>query len=543
MKSLGLLLAILFTFLQGVRADEAFPKVTVKDGKFYAGDEELLVVSVGYTHLRPGQDHNDPVPYKDHGYDLIDLDMQRIKEAGFNAIRTWHLSDEKYLELAKKHGLWVVGGIWTQTSIDASDEGAEEQAISMVTALSKSYAKSPNTALLLLLNEPDIGRLMSQDPAKVKRYFDHLAAAAHEHCPGVPVGFSNWPNAAFIDSSSWDFVGCNMYAWASSVFQKPIGFRGYIEGIIKRKCGNKPFYLTEFGYWTPVPQLNPKDHWSMTYVPTEQEQARRLVRDIETVYQIKLTGGALLSWADHWAISGEFSSPGIPKPAGYPNKDIHDLETVEWSGLLAYDKDVKGIPRPAYYEVQKANKAIMTEPDSQTIYRESIPISVHLTEDVQRVELTVNGSEAYSFPKTSPHWFRHRLAVPGDKLQRREIVLRVLDENGKTLSEVKREAWAAAQNKLPTLEITHLKDDANRVFFIFRLTDATRKPIPDAEIQWGVLDGAGWQEKGGVLKTDKNGACQLKRPLPANFLLISGGYDYKRDGFQRKITDLYLYKQ
>ncbi|MEK7854518.1 MAG: hypothetical protein AAB288_00385, partial [Acidobacteriota bacterium] len=318
-------------------AEETFPKITIRDGKFYAGGEELLLVSVGYIHVRPGQDYNDAVPYKDYGYDLIDLDMKRIKEAGFNAIRTWHLPDPKYVELARKHGLWVVGGIWTQTQINLDDELAAEQAVGTVAVLSRTYAKYPNVAMLLLLNEPDMNLLMKQDAAKLKAYFDRLVETAHENCPGVPVAFSNWSNAGFIDSASWDVVGYNIYPWGSQVFQKVIGYQGFIKGMMKCKARNKPFYLTEFGYWTPVPKLNPKDHWGMTYVPNEEEQARRLVRDSDTIYQMGLAGGALLSWADNWVASAESFSPEIPKPPGYANKDVHDMETIEWAGINSYD--------------------------------------------------------------------------------------------------------------------------------------------------------------------------------------------------------------
>ncbi|MBV9462711.1 MAG: hypothetical protein JO317_00645, partial [Verrucomicrobiae bacterium] len=69
----------------------SFPKVTVRGSELYAGDEKLRLLSVGYDHCRPGQDPESPMAYQGYGYDLVDSDMAKIKAAGFNSIRTWHL--------------------------------------------------------------------------------------------------------------------------------------------------------------------------------------------------------------------------------------------------------------------------------------------------------------------------------------------------------------------------------------------------------------------------------------------------------------------
>lgn len=524
-------------------AEDTFPKIRIEDGKFYAGDEELLLVSVGYTSNRPGQDHHDPVSYKDYGYDLVDLDMKRIKEAGFNSIRTWHMNDEKILELARKHGLWVIGGIWTDQKIDTSNEASMNQAVSTVEALSKSYSKFPNTAALLVVNEPEMGMLLPQPRDKVKAYFDRLAETARKNCPGVAVGISNWPNAGFVDSASWDFDGYNVYSWASATFQKSIGYRGYVEGVMNATAAGKPFLLTEFGYWTPTPKLHPKDRYFMTYVSSEQEQSRKLLEDMNVVYQLPLAGAALLSWSDCWCMAATgFGSPGIEKPPGYVDKDVHDPDTAEWAGIVGFDEDVRGKPRLAYDEIKKANTAIMTEPDSQAIYPDSIPVSVWLGDQVDEVEVIFDGKSLGRSDKSSPHWFRDSLGVKGRELRKHTLTVRAFDSDDKLLHETSRTVWTGNE-KLPKLSIRHEKDKANRVFFIFELRDGSGQPIPDAPIEWGVLDGVGWAEKSGILKTGADGTCRLKRPLACNFLLVGGGYEFAKGGFSRKITDLDFFRQ
>lgn len=537
------LLSAMLVLVTAVRGEDAFPKIRIEDGKFYAGNEELLLVTVGYNPVRPGQDHQDPVAHREFGYDLVDMDMKRIKAAGFNAIRTWHLPDEKIAALAQKHGLWMVGGIWTSQKIDVSNEGEVEKAVNTVRALARSYSKFPNTAALLVLNEPEMGMLLPQPRDKVKAYFDRLAATAREHCPGVPVGFSNWPNAAFVGSDSWDFAGYNIYSWASSTFQKSVGYRGYIEGMIKHKAVGKPFLLTEFGYWTPTPKLHPKDRYAMTYVSSEQEQSRKLLEDMDLIYQLPVAGATLMTWSDTWCMAGtDFGSPGIEKPPGYVDKNIHDPDTTEWAGLIAFDEDVRGKPRLAHDAVAQANRAIVTEPDSQAIYRNQIPVSVWLDDRVDKVELVLDGKNLGRFDRSSPHWIQESIPVKGRNLARHQLIVRACDSGDRVLNETSRTVWTG-HDKLPTLSVRHEKDETNRVFFVFELKDGSGKPIADASIDWGILDGVGWQEKSGTLRTGPDGTGRLKRPLPSNFLLVGGGYDYAEDGFRRKITDLDLYRQ
>ncbi len=529
-----------------VSAQEPFSKITAHDGKLYAGGEELLLVSVGYTHDRPGQDYSDPMSYKDFGYDLVDLDLQRIHEAGFNAIRTWSLIDEQLLTLAQKHHLWVVGGIRTERNINPDNENAVNEALATVAAAARVYARHPNTAMLLLLNEPELKPLAGVKPNKLRNYLDRLAAAARENYPGIPVGISNWPNAGFIDSDSWDVIAYNVYANSTVKFQKAMGYRGYLDAVRRRKAAGKPFFVSEFGFYSPVPRLNPNDTFKYHFVPSEEKQAALLVDDMEALYQSAVAGGALMQWKDNWWMSQELFSPALARKErqeGYVNKDVHDLECIEWSGLLSMDKDPRGVPRPAFYAVQRANQAIMTEPDSETIYRGKFPISVHLTDAVEQVELIVDGKNLGRLARTTPEWFRSEIAESGKELKRHDILLRAFDKEGKLLREVRRYAWTAEKNSLPALNITWRKDEANRILFLFHLSDEDGRPVKDARINWGALDSIIWTEDEGSVKTQKDGTAILKRPMPSNFMVLCAGYEYQRKDFKRVISDIYFFKQ
>jgi len=530
MKNLSLITGIMLIFLSPLCAGEMFPKIRLRDGKFYAGKEELHLVTMGYNPLRPGQGDEHLQILTEENVQWIDLDLERIKAAGFNSIRTWHMQNEKVQELARKHGLWVVGGIWTRTNLDLDDAEAVERAVQLVAQMARSYSRFPNTAGLLLLNEPNVATLLKQDPEKVKRYFDRLVETAHENCPDVPVSFSNWPNAAFVDPSSWDFISQNLYAWSLTRFQSAIGYRGFIEGIRKICTRNKkqPFYVSECGGYAPVPNPEIQNNENRACeVPDEEKQAELASLEWNEVHQLGLAGAAYLCWCDCWSATGQ--------------KDVHDMHYDEWYGVVSFDENFEGTLRPAYYALQRANQAIVTEPDSEMIYRGKIPVSVDLADEVERIELLVDGKSQGVFPREEGHWFRHTIEESRRDLVAHEVMLRAFGRGGVLLNKVKRTAWTARENRLPVLQIEH-HDKKGRAFFTFKLEDERGDGIPNAKIHWGLLDPVAWLQKDGMIQTDANGVCELEKPMPGNFLLMGGGYEYQRGGFQRKITDLDLYK-
>ncbi len=93
--------ALALSFAAGTRVASSQP-VQVRDGLFYVDGAKFFVKGIGYeTHTRPGQ-----VPWE-YKFDaaMIRLDLQRIKAANFNAIRTWSAIREEELKLVQESGL------------------------------------------------------------------------------------------------------------------------------------------------------------------------------------------------------------------------------------------------------------------------------------------------------------------------------------------------------------------------------------------------------------------------------------------------------
>ncbi|MDD5668929.1 MAG: glycoside hydrolase family 2 TIM barrel-domain containing protein, partial [Candidatus Omnitrophica bacterium] len=401
-------------------SDTRFPAITVKNGVLLAGDEELFLNAIGYSGIRPGKDQFDPVQDDKSGYAFIEEDMRRIKEAGFNAIRTYALLDEKILELAEKYGLWVLAGIWTEQGTLPHNEAHVQRAIDTIIRDAKIYAKHSNIALLFLSNEPHPDCLYN--PVTTK-YMKRVVKVAHENCPGVPVSFANMPNAAFVSPEPWDVVSFNIYACGFEKFTSSVGYRGLVEGIKKISSGDKPFLISEYGFYAPVPKPNMKEPWIFYRVKDESEQSKKLLRDRELLSQTGLAGMTMMMWHDDWRNFND-----VPAAQAYlqdppKTKFIHDMFTQEWGGIVAFDEDPVGKPRKAYFDLRKENQAVLMSPDSEMIYKQRVPVKMYITQQVESFDLYVDGRPGGKINRISPHWVEYKLPpFPESSLKKHEVV-------------------------------------------------------------------------------------------------------------------------
>ncbi|MBN1522712.1 MAG: hypothetical protein JW928_09295, partial [Candidatus Aureabacteria bacterium] len=493
-----------------------------------------------------GKDEKDPVPEKDIGYDLVEMDMKRIRDAGFNAIRTWGLLDEKIVELAAKYDLWVVGGIWTDRIIDLKNTSKIEMAKDHVARQAKNYSRYPNVALLLILNEPEPGILLDVDDGELRSYFDSLVAAAHENCPGIPVSFSNWPIAAFIDSSSWDVISYNLYSNASDDFKKVIDFYDYLNGLKQLKSPEKPFFISEYGFYSPVPTPNPHDIWKFSYVRSEEEQAEKLLADLEIVSQTESCGFTMMQLLDIWFLSCDFVSPDVSISPRDQNKHVHDLLCIEWGGLLSCDEKYEGIPRKAYYAVQKANQAILREPDFKEIYDKEIPIRLYLEDTVKKVKAVIDEDAVFTIPRISPSWAEAKIPVESltktDKSVQHQLEIRLLDAKNKAINTLKRSFWTGQKPALPLITIRHEVDQMEWPTFIITLAHPDGTPVSQARIDLAFLNCMTWEDTCLSATTDTSGQSVVVSP-DYGPLVMGVRYLYEKNGYSRTCSQLYYYKK
>ena len=88
-------------------AESKSVNLEIKDGAYYINGEKTFINALGYEiGARPGQH-----PYEDKKeleLDRMKNDLKVIKEAGFNAVRTWSELTEEEVQLVQESGLMLV---------------------------------------------------------------------------------------------------------------------------------------------------------------------------------------------------------------------------------------------------------------------------------------------------------------------------------------------------------------------------------------------------------------------------------------------------
>ena len=248
-----------------------------------------------------------------------------------------------------------------------------------------------------------------------------------------------------------------------------------------------------------------------------------------------------MNWLDEWDLATSFPSPKIIRPQGWIDKNVHDYDCTEWSGLLAMDKDVKGVARPALRVISHANQLILTQPDSENLYSGSVPISIYIGNRVKRVSLVIDGWETNIASKSNSHWVRYQYIAKEKELKKHIIKVKAFDRSKRLIYKFERSFWTVEDNRLPQLTISQIKNEQNTVFFIFLLKDEKGDPMPNAKIKWDFFDAYSWEDNEGNCMTDSKGSCTIKRFLFSQVQLVGAAYEYQRNAFKKKITDLYIY--
>ena len=175
----------------------SFSDVGINGDWLTVGDEKFLVVAVGYEYYsRPGQ-----APWKKKSEpDVMREDFRRIREAGFNTIRTWSpLSDEE-LELAADYGLWVIQGLWIKPDADFNDPDYRRETFEFHEREITRSAKHPNILFYLLLNEPHGDAVFRAGAEKMNEFYAEMVRRA-KRCD--PKRFFSYSNCISTDFMVW----------------------------------------------------------------------------------------------------------------------------------------------------------------------------------------------------------------------------------------------------------------------------------------------------------------------------------------------------
>ena len=410
----------------------------VNDDWHVVDGEKFFVKGIGYeTHTRPGQ-----VTWEySFDPDLIEFDLNRIQDAGFNTIRTWGALREEELKLVEKSGLKILFGIWIDPHGDFSNFMFRTQAYQDVLGV-LDYSKKYECIIgYLIMNEPQVQHIYSEGAASLLKLWQSVIDLIHEQHPGVPVSFSNTIIGDFIDMEIFDFAGFNAYVYNPVTISKSHGYAGYLAFLKQNRSANMPFIITEYGL--SVSPASPQNEYGYGGNSLEQQTTGDLFM-LRGLIDAGAQGNCVFQYHDGWWKGG--------------NENAHDATPEEWFGLIGFSdiQDKYGTPRPVWTAYETYNKAIITNPKNGSIYQAGIPIEIFTTADVASYSISENGNEFLLEAVTGTYHNSILSLLPDDEIKDYQLDFKFYNAQGNLLkSETISILHSKAALKLPeiTLEV------------------------------------------------------------------------------------------
>lgn len=386
-------------------------RLEIRDGSYYINGEKTFINALGYEiGARPGQH-----PYEDEKVlelKRMENDLKIIKQAGFNAIRTWSELTEPELQVVQNSGLKIVYGIWILPHGNFSDtafvKNAEEQVRKAI-----SFTKNYDCIITyLIMNEPMVEHIYQQGAQATVDLWKNLRDIIHREHPGIPVTISN--NSAigeYINENIFDVYGFNAYDYNNGlIFTQTFGqhFR-----YLKELNGlNNPMLVTEFGMSVS------KNGYGMYGGNTLKAQAEHVIKNFSAVLDGGAAGACPFYYADGWWKAGD------------PAK--HSPEPEEWFGYWGYSgtEDTIGYPRPVWYEIKKYNQAIITSPRNQQIYSNEVTVEIFLNENVKEVRAIYDDKIILNKKSIEKSHFTDFINFTENDIKDREVVFEFYDNIG-----------------------------------------------------------------------------------------------------------------
>ncbi|MFH0909741.1 MAG: glycoside hydrolase family 2 TIM barrel-domain containing protein [bacterium] len=489
----------------GHRAPVHFPAVGINGDWLTVGGEKFLVVGVGYEYSsRPGQ-----APWKKKSEpDVMREDFRRIREAGFNTIRTWGpLSDEE-LELAAEYGLWVIQGLWIKTDADFNDPDFRRATYEFYEREVTRSAKHPNILFYLLLNEPHGGAVYRAGTEKMNEFFAEMVRVAKRCDPLRFFSYSNCISTDFMTPTMWDLTAQNVYPYSPATIDRCLGYRSYLDWVKRTLAKDKPLIITEHGL-----SVSPNGDGRGYGGNTLSEQRDGMIRMNEDWLAAGASGGCAFMWTDGWWKTG--------------NENQHNPGAESWYGLLEVDSSYLGQPRPVYFSLKEFNKAIRTKPRDGQNVEDVFDVEVW-SPGAARVQYRVDDRPWADIQRDGDWWWRGTASLVDAVDGGHYIWTRALDADGRPQGEkpgiVRLSHLTEAGPDPCTVRFVDLppqlsKDTAQRV--VVEVLDMKGQPVGGVRVRIDRFLNTGWNEVGEDVETDNQGRASATFPALNELGIVS----------------------
>ena len=482
----------------GAEQDGAF-RVELRGEWLYVDGEPFLVKGVGYSPSRPGQ-----LPWiHPVSLEAMASDFAKIREAGFNTLRTWAPFSPEQLALAKRYGLWVLQGIWVDPRGNYLSEAFQTLTLETIRREVSRVKDSDNVLAVLVGNELLPERVYLAGFSRTDALLQSTYQAAKQTDARRLVSYANWPQLSGLDPSFWDLIGFNLYPYEPASVSHSLGFRGYIEYLKRTVAQHKPLIITELGL-----SVSPKPGRPGYGGYTVEEQAREVVKLWDEAFQAGAQGGCVFEWNDEWWKQSDYTG----------DERTHDEnDPEEWFGITAFESadQVEPTPRPLYHALKAYNQAILISPVSDEAYGDRAPVSVYAMEAVAAVRVRVGGSTWRAAAQVSPHWWKAQVPLPSARAPKQvRVTMEARDKRGKVLIQQERLIWAGLSTPSAKLTIQtdrdHYEVDSQLVplQFVIRVTDPRGEPVPNQVVHFSIAEPQEKTDRKQAERTDEQGMIQ-----------------------------------
>jgi hypothetical protein len=417
MKRNLVLLFVLFLFVNITGYSQSKTKIELKDNWYTLNGEKFFIKAIGYEiGARPGQS-----PYEDAKKDELDLmkfDLKKIKEGGYNTIRTWSQYSEAQLKLVQASGLKLIMGLEVHPDADYGDPDfikKTETELKKVLAYAKKY---DCIITYLVINEPKTDHIHSVTGKAFVDLMQDLIDLIHKEHPGIPVTLSaNAMISDYMDESIFDVYAYNCYDHQEGQ-TATMGFKDYIKGLNELNGLDKPFITTEFGY-----SVSPEGGNGLYGSNTLQQQSDGLISNYRDLIDAGAVGMCPFYYADGWWKGGD--------------ENIHNVnQPEEWFGFWAYSdvNDEYGSPRPVWFAMRDYMKGLIISPKNKSIHSSAkIPLELYNTKEVKKVVVKYLDKVIYSKKISKAGYFTDELTIAPSGIQDMELAFGFYNEDNELI--------------------------------------------------------------------------------------------------------------
>lgn len=249
-------------------------------GKFiYHGERKLLVRGVTYGPFRPNDEGSEY-----HTPEVVDRDFAEMARRGINTVRTYTVPPPWLLDLAHRHGLYVMVGLpWEQHITFLDDSKRVEAIVDSVREGVTFHAGHPALLAYAIGNEIPGPIVRWYGRARVERFLERLYRAAKTCDPGALITYVNYPTTEYLLLPFLDFCCFNVY------LESEESLEAYLARL-QNLAEDKPLVMAEIGLDSRRNGLD--------------VQAETLEWQIQTVFGAGSAGLFVFAWTDEWYRGG-----------------------------------------------------------------------------------------------------------------------------------------------------------------------------------------------------------------------------------------------